>query len=215
MLVSSQMFFLQLAQGLRNCGPAAKSSLPSIFLKKLLLEHSHAHHSHTIYVCHFCATTQLSVKTMLFRKPKISTTWSFTDKACQLLLQCIQSPHGGQKKDQTFRGFPSLIFQTKQNPQASRFQSWHLLSIQLFFNFSTDSEPSFQTLRTPDVTLDSIGERDKKQRGSCGGSDLFSSWSCIAQHVLQLPETWTIVRRGEKDITLHLQTQIEFRNLEG
>lgn len=118
-----------------NRGPAAKSSLPSIFLNKVLLEHSHAHHLHIIYAC-FCATmAELSRETVLSRKPKISTIWSFIEKVYQLIFYCALKVHiEARRMIKTLVWVPSLIFQTRvHKPQDSRVSMSFLFDCSLTF----------------------------------------------------------------------------------
>ena len=67
--------------------PWAKSDQMSVFVNKVLLEHSHAYLLiHLLSMAAFMLQEQswiVATKTEWLRKPKIFTIWSFQDKACQ------------------------------------------------------------------------------------------------------------------------------------
>lgn len=101
----------------------------------------------------------------------------------------------------------------KQSPQAWRFQSWHLFSIQLFSNFSNKSGAfiidSQDTLRLPGPDR---WQRKREKKAPQGRSDSLSSRSYIVQDFPPLHQIWNILTSEGKDMMLHLETKMQFWN---
>ena len=65
-----------------TCGLNTSSSLPLIFVTRLLLEHSHAHLYTHPFMAAFMAELSGCNRNQ-FTKPKMFTTWPFTEKVGQ------------------------------------------------------------------------------------------------------------------------------------